>query len=76
MLFKVQLDCGCCFETIEFSTKEDAQNELYRVGLGNNKTIIDSTGKTITGVDTFYGVLDIEENTDYPLARLVTSLFG
>lgn len=72
--FTVQHDCGCCFSDVQFESRERAEAALAAVGLGNNKSIQDDTGKQIHGIDTFYGVFDETETTDQPLIRLINAL--
>lgn len=70
--FKLQYDCGCCFaETAQFESIETAQVALQKAGLGNGKTITDDAGNVFTGVDTFYGVMEMDEDTSRPLERLL-----
>lgn len=73
--FKLQYDCGCCFaETAQFESLETAQAALEKAGLGNGRTITDDVGNVFTGVDTFYGVMEMDEDISRPLERLVRQL--
>ena len=74
--FKVQLDCGCCFEEVQFETRELAEYTLRKAQLGNGKTITDSCGKVVEGVDTFYGIMEENESTENPLGRLLANFGG
>jgi hypothetical protein len=72
--FQVQHDCGCCFSDVQFEDRVAAEAEIKRVGLGNGMTIVDATGKVVENVDTFYGILDVDEDKSNSLGRLVNML--
>ena len=47
--------CGCCIETLRFSSKQNAVQAFREAGLQSSATITDDTGKIHHGIDTFYG---------------------
>lgn len=72
--FKIQHDCGCCFSEAQFKSRESAEAAFAKAGLGNDRIIQDDAGNRFTGIDTFYGVMEKDEDTSSPLLRLAAKL--
>jgi len=68
-------DCGCCTESLQFESVENANEALRRAGLGNGMVIVDDDGTEHTGLDTFYGfALRENESEDRGLGYLVEQI--
>ena len=54
-------DCGCCTTEMHFNDLNSAKKAFDAVGLGNGMEIKDDAGVIYTGIDTFYGFSETEE---------------
>lgn len=64
-------DCGCCTSALQFKDLASANRAFNEAGLGNGISIKDDAGELHTGLDTFYGFSqDEEEQGDRSLGFL------
>lgn len=74
--FEVVLNCGCCTDILEFPSIEAIDSAFKATGLTVNAAITDAKGKTVKGVDTFYGYRLADSKEEGHLERLFNNLNG
>lgn len=75
--FFAKASCGCCEVEMQFESAEAASAAFHKAGLDSTATIVDDAGTEHTGVDTFYGLSESEEEQQgRSLGYLIDQLRG